>query len=224
MRRWIVAAFVALSAAGCKPSGPPENPNFAAAAASRDAISVYESLEALIDAQKDTKADREDAYAMIAGLDDGSAAYAFARAAIAGRLAENRGLQAGGLVGEAEEYARRAREKEPDFREGSATRLLGTLYVLAPARLLKHGDSETGLALLEEEVKAHPERLISRLRLAEAYVALGDPDPSREHLCAVKQGEASLSAGDKRLLAKLLEEVGGEGELGCAASAGGAGA
>ena len=222
MRRWIVAALVAFSA--CRPSGAPQNPNFAAASESRDAIKVYEQLEALIDAQKDTKADREDAYALISGWDDGSVAYAFARAAIAGRLAENRGLQAGGLVTEAEEFARRAREKEPDFRAGSATRLLGTLYVLAPARLLKHGDSETGLALLEEEVKAHPERLISRLRLAEAYIALGDPDPSREHLCAVKQGEASLSAGDKRLLAKLSEEVGGEGELGCAAPAAGAGA
>ncbi len=225
MRRWIVAVVLAALPAACRPQGSPQNPNFAVAAESRDAIRVYESLEALIDAQKDTKADREDAYAMIAGWDDGSAAYAFARAAIAGRLAENRGLQAGGLVTEAEEFGRRAREKEPDFREGSATRLLGTLYVLAPARLLKHGDSEAGLELLEDEVKAHPDRAVSRLRLAEAYVALGEPESSREHLCAVKQVEASLSAGDKRLLARLVEEAGGDGELGCAAApAGGAGA
>jgi hypothetical protein len=215
MRRWILAALVAVSSVGCRPSGNTNNPNFAAAAEQRDAIAVYEALEALVDAQKDTKQDREDAYAMIEKWDDGSPAYAFARAAIAGRLAENRGLQAGGLVGEAEEYARRCREKEPDFRDGSATRLLGTLYVLAPSRLLKHGDSETGLSLLEDEVKAHPDRLISRLRLAEAFIALGDPDPSREHLCVVKQGEAQLSAGDKRLLAKLIGEVGGEEELGC---------
>jgi hypothetical protein len=215
MRRWILAALVAVSSVGCRSSGTTNNPNFAAAAEQRDAIAVYEALEALVDAQKDTKQDREDAYAMIEGWDDGSRAYAFARAAIAGRLAENRGLQAGGLVTEAESYARRCREKEPDFREGSATRLLGTLYVLAPSRLLKHGDSETGLSLLEDEVKAHPDRLISRLRLAEAFIALGDPDPSREHLCVVKQGEAQLSAGDKRLLAKLIGEVGGEEELGC---------
>lgn len=219
MRRWILAALVAVSSVGCRPSGNVNNPNFAAAAEQRDAIAVYEALEALVDAQKDTKQDREDAYAMIEGWDDGSPAYAFARAAIAGRLAENRGLQAGGLVTEAEAYARRCREKEPDFREGSATRLLGTLYVLAPSRLLKHGDSETGLSLLEDEVKAHPDRLISRLRLAEAFISLGDPDPSHEHLCVVKQGEAQLSAGDKRLLAKLVAEVGGEEELGCKSEA-----
>lgn len=224
MRRWIVAFALVVLPAACRPSGSPQNPNYAGAAESRDAIKVYEALEALIDAQKDTKADREDAYALINGWDDGSVAYAFARAAIAGRLAENRGLQAGGLVTEAEEFARRAREKEPDFRDGSATRLLGTLYVLAPGRLLKHGDSEAGLELLEEEVKAHPERPISRLRLAEAYVALNEPESAREHLCAAKTAEPNLGAGDRRLLARLVEEVGGEGELGCAAPAGGAGA
>ena len=216
MRRWILAALVAVSAAGCRPRGDTTNPNFAAASEKRDAIAVYEALEALIDGQKDTKADREDAYAMVQGWDDGSAAYAFARAAIAGRLAENRGVQAGGLVGEAEAFARRAREKEPDLREGSATRLLGTLYVLAPARLLKHGDSETGLELLEKEVEAHGDRLVSRLRLAEAYLALGDPDPATGHLCAVKKGEAGLSAGDRRLLAKLVGDAGGEAKLACA--------
>lgn len=219
MRRWILAAFVAVSAAGCRPKADTHNPNFAAAAEKRDPIAVYEALEALIDAQKDTKADREDAYALVQGWDDGSAAYAFARAAIAGRLAENRGLQAGGLVGEAEAYARRAREKEPDFREGSATRMLGTLYVLAPSRLLKHGDSEAGLELLEKEAAAHPERLVGRLRLAEAYLALGDPDPAKEHLCAAKKGEASLGAGDRRLLAKLVEDAGGQDELGCGGAA-----
>ena len=105
------------------------------------------------------------------------------------------------------------------WREGSATRLLGTLYVLAPARLVKHGDSEAGLEMLEIEVRSHPERLISRLRLAEAYIALGDPDPANEHLCVVRQGEASLSAGDRRLLAKLLEDAGGADALNCAAPA-----
>lgn len=223
MRRWILVALVAL--AGCRPrGGDVQNPNFAAATEARDPIAVYESLERLIDEQKDTKADREDAYALITSWEDDSPAYLFARAAIAGRLAENRGLQAGGLVTEAEAYARRAREKEPDFREGSATRMLGTLYVLAPGRLLKHGDSEVGLELLEKEVEAHPDRPVSRLRLAEAYIALGDPDPAREHLCAAKAAEATLSAGDRRLLARLVEESGGPDALGCAGESGPQGA
>jgi len=207
MRRTLLAAvLVAASAgAGCKPKADLNNPSFAG---TRSAFEVYERLEALIDAQKDTKQDREDAYALVSKQSDTSPEYYFARAAVAGRLAENRGLQALGLVTEAEDYARKVRAIDPDFREGAATRMLGTLYVLAPPSLIKHGDSETGLELLEAEVAAHPERLISRLRLAEAYIALGDPEPAKEHLCVVQRGEAQLSAGDRRLLGKLVADAG----------------
>ena len=52
------------------------------------------------------------------------------------------------------------------------------VFWISPS-LIKHGDSETGLELLEAEVKAHPERLVSQLRLAEAYIALGDPATER---------------------------------------------
>jgi thioredoxin-like negative regulator of GroEL len=211
----LVAAPVAVGA-GCKPTAAvTQNPAFADA---KQPIVVYERLERLIDEGKDSKKDREDAYRHVQTLDDGTAAYLFARAAIAGRLAEKRGAEAGLLVTEAEDFVRRARAIEPDLLEGSATRLLGSLYVLAPGRLLRHGDSETGLELLEEEVKAHPDRLISRLRLAEAYIALGDPDPAKEHLCMVKAGEATLSNGDKKLLAKLFAD-GGEPECPAAAPA-----
>ncbi len=216
MRRTLLAAVLLASSASfaCKPKADLNNPSFAD---TRTAIEVYERLEALIDAQKDTRQDREDAYALVVKRAETSADYYFARAAVAGRLAENRGLQAMGLVTEAEDYAIRARAADPDYREGSATRMLGSLYVLAPASLLAKGDSETGLELLEGEVKAHPDRLVSRLRLAEAYIALGDPDPSKEHLCVVQQGEAKLGAGDRRLLAKLLKDV---GKLECGAAAG----
>jgi hypothetical protein len=216
MRRILLAAVLAvgLTSPACKPrGGNVNNPGFAD---THTAIEVYERLEAMIEAQKDTKQDREDAYALVidhAGTDPD---YYFARAAVAGRLAENRGLQAMGLVTEAEDYARRVRAADPDYREGAATRMLGTLYVLAPASLVAHGDSETGLELLEAEVKGHPDRLVSRLRLAEAYIALNDPEPAKEHLCMVKQGEAKLSGGDRRLLAKLLPEV---GALTCEAAA-----
>ena len=218
MRRTLLAAIlaavtvptIAVVGTGCKPHGGNlNNPNFAEA---RSAIEIHERLEGLIDQEKDSKQDREDAYARVTRMTGTTPADHFARAAIAGRLAENRGLQALGLVTEAEDYARRCRAAEPDFRDGAATRLLGTLYVLAPANLVKHGDSETGLELLEQEAQAHPERLVSRLRLAEAYIALNDPDPSREHLCVVKQGQDRLTAADKRLLGKLLKDV---GELKC---------
>jgi len=208
MRRTLFAAVLtaAFVGVGCKPTAAvTTNPAFADA---KTPITVYERLESLIDAGKDSKKDREDAYRHVQTLDDGTPAYFFARAAIAGRLAEKRGAEAGLLVTEAEDYARRARAVEPDFLDGSATRLLGSLYVLAPGRLLRHGDSETGLELLEGEAKAHPDRLVSRLRLAEAYIALNDPDPATEHLCAVQAGEASLSNGDKKLLAKLVADAG----------------
>jgi tetratricopeptide (TPR) repeat protein len=203
----LLAAILAAASAGpgCKPKADLNNPSFAD---TRSAVEVYERLEALIDAQKDTKQDREDAYALVLKQADTSPEYFFARAAVAGRLAENRGLQALGLVTETEDYARRVRAADPDFREGAATRMLGTLYVLAPPSLVKHGDSETGLELLEAEVKAHPDRLVSQLRLAEAYIALGDPEPAKDHLCIVRRSEARLSAGDRRLLGKLLADAG----------------
>jgi tetratricopeptide (TPR) repeat protein len=210
----LAAILVAASAGmGCKPSADLNNPSFAG---THSAFEVYERIEALIDAQKDNKQDREDAYALVVKQADTSPEYYFARAAVAGRLAENRGLQALGLVTETEDYARKVRAIDPDYREGAATRMLGTLYVLAPPSLVKHGDSETGLELLEAEVKAHPERLISRLRLAEAYIALGDPEPAKEHLCVVQRGEATLSAGDRRLLTKLVAD---SGKLECSAAA-----
>lgn len=210
----LAAILVAASAGmGCKPSADLNNPSFAG---THSAFEVYERIEALIDAQKDNKQDREDAYALVVKQADTSPEYYFARAAVAGRLAENRGLQALGLVTETEDYARKVRAIDPDYREGAATRMLGTLYVLAPPSLVKHGDSETGLELLEAEVKTHPERLISRLRLAEAYIALGDPEPAKEHLCVVQRGEATLSDGDRRLLTKLVAD---SGKLECSAAA-----
>jgi hypothetical protein len=54
------------------------------------------------------------------------------------------------------------------------------------------------------------------LRLAEAYIALGDPEPAKEHLCVVQRGEATLSDGDRRLLTKLVAD---SGKLECSAAA-----
>jgi len=181
----------------------------------QQALEVYRALEAKIDAQTDSKADRKQAYGQVADLDDGSADYAFARAALAGRLAQARGLKAGKLVTEAESFARRVLEAEPDYGEGAVIRLLGSLYVNAPARLVKHGDSETGLSMLEKEVEAHPDRVESRLRLGEAYIALNDPEPSFPHLCICIQNRATFAGDNQRLLARLVDEVGGEEALGC---------
>lgn len=218
----LFGALVVVTA--CKPStsgGAAESvpPTFQAAVAAHDALAVSQALESLIDAEKDSREDRQFAYDTIQGWDDGSPAYAFARAAIAGRLVEKRGLQAGDLVAEVESYCMRARAADPDYREGAATRMLGTLYVLAPGRLLKHGDSEKGLEILEGEAEAHPERVEGRLRLAEAYIAFGEAEPAFPHLCAAIAGESKLGAGDRRLLKRLIDDAGGEAALGCAGGA-----
>ena len=77
----------------------------------------------------------------------------FARADVTGRLVQQRGFLAANLVPDIERAARRSRELDPNFRDGAATRLLGTLYVIAPAAVLEHGDSEQGLELLEGLVR-----------------------------------------------------------------------
>jgi hypothetical protein len=200
---------------GCRRAPVNVDPELATLAGSADALALYDRLEALIAAQKDAPQDREFAYQAIQGHDDGTAGYAFARAAITGRLAELHGMAAGSLVGEAERWARRSRQLDPEFRDGAAARMLGVLYVLAPARLLEHGDSEEGLAILEDLTERRPDVLENHLRLAEAYLALGDEEPAHSHLCTLLGRRAELPRDHERLLLRLVEDVGGAGRLGC---------
>jgi hypothetical protein len=45
---------------------------------------------------------------------------------------------------------------DPKFRNDAASRLLGTMYVVAPSSFVEHGDSEQGLELLEGLVDEYP--------------------------------------------------------------------
>lgn len=172
-----------------------------------DAIGLSDALEALIAEAKDTPEDRAYAYYQLQGHDDGSAAYAFARAAVIGRFVQAHGLTKGPLVAEMERYARQSRTLDPTYRGSAAQRMLGTLYVIAPAALLKHGNSEEGLALLEDLVTKHPEVPENHLRVAEAYIALGDGRPAYPHLCTCLAKKASLRKDDQKLLDHLVEEM-----------------
>ena len=183
--------------------------------ASASALTLSDALEDLIAQGKDTEEDRDVAYDLVRKLPTDSAGDAFGRAAIAGRVAEKKGPIAlfstdkspTSLVAEAEEYAIKSRNKDAVFRDGAATRMLGTLYVLAPADMLKHGDSEEGLAMLEGLAKAKPDMVVNQLRLAEAYVALGDPQPARVPLCLIQAKKASLRRDDQTLFATLVDKV-----------------
>jgi hypothetical protein len=216
-----VACFAILVVvAGCTREVPPESsvtPGLAEAAKdSPDALEILDELEKLIEQGKDSENDRVYAYDRIKKVpDDGTAGWAFARAASTGRLAELRGAGAGKLVGETESFARLALERDPEFRDGEAKRMLGTLYVKAPARLVEHGDAEDGLTMLEDLAAERPEEPRNRLRVAEAYIHLGDADPAGEHLCAALRKKAEFRRDEQKLLDSLVEEAGGPGALPC---------
>jgi hypothetical protein len=171
------------------------------------ALDVADALEALIATGAATASDRQYAYQRLSAERVVTAKDALARAIVAGRLAQISGLSAAGLVAEVERYARSSAKLDPDFRGGAAQRLLGTLYVLAPAALLEHGDSEIGLELLKELAERIPDHAPNRLRLAEAYVALGDPAPAKPHLCYCVPRRASLRADEQKLLDDLFAQT-----------------
>jgi hypothetical protein len=203
-------AFALVLAALSAACGPPvlQNSQLTVVAQQHDTLALSDALEELIAAGTDTSSDRSFAYREASTHEEpSSAAYAFARAAITGRYVQTHGLAGVRHVAEVETWARRSRELDPNFRGGAATRLLGTLYVLVPATMLSHGDSEEGISLLEGLVKAHPEVPENRLRLAEALIALGDPAPATPHLCFCLGSRASLRADDQKLLDKLMKDA-----------------
>jgi hypothetical protein len=185
-----------------------------AAAKAEDPIVVHDALEALIQSGRATEADRIYAHEAVSGRDDGTAEHAFVRAALAGRLAQARGLSALALLHEAEQWARTSVERDPDYRRGAARRLLGTLYVLAGPHT-RHGDSETGLSMLEELAARWPEDAVNHLRVGEAYVALGDPEGGRDALCRARAGRSMLTPEESSLLDRLVADAGGEEALAC---------
>jgi tetratricopeptide (TPR) repeat protein len=212
----VLAGVVSLSLAGslgCKPKGSVD-PSITAAA-EQGAWAIHEALEARIAAGQASEADRVAALDRVReAADDGSAAHAYARASVAGRVAEGRGLQALALLEEMREWAEASIQRDPDFEGMAAKRLLGTLYVLA-GRHLSKGDSEQGLELLEEVVEKHPDVARNHLRLGEGYVALGDAESGFEPLCQAQAGRATLTRDEQKLLDQLIEDAGGAAVLGC---------
>ena len=206
---------LALLLIACPGTIAPLRPEMQAAANRRDALGLSEELERLIDADRATDGDREAAYDAVQRWTDPSAEYAYARAALAGRLAQLRGLQAIGLVGEVEKWALESIKRDPKYQEQAATRMLGSLYVLAPSSMVEHGDSEKGLEMLEKLCERYPNTLENHLRVAEAYVALGDAEPAFTHLCRCERERARLRPSDQRVLDKVISDAGGKEALGC---------
>jgi len=204
----VALALAALSGCGTPPPNTPIPHVLQAAIDKADALEISDALEALIAEGKDTKRDRQLAYDHVRKTEEPTAGYAFGRAAVAGRLVQQKGLTAALIVREMESWARKSIAIDPTFREGAATRMLGTLYVLAPATLLSNGDSEKGLELLEGLVKKHPETIENHLRYAEALIALGDPGPATESLCRCLAQKARLRKDEQLLVGKLFQDAG----------------
>jgi hypothetical protein len=190
-------------------------PELEAVAQKRDALALADALEDLIDKQDDSPEDREAALEEVKKWPQGTAAYAYARASLIGRVAESKGAGGALLLKDMEAWTKRSIRLDAAFRDGAATRMLGTLYSLAPASYLKEGNSERGLELLESVVKGHGDKPENHLRLAEAYMALDDQDSALPALCKAVEGKAELRASELRLLDKLVEQAGGAGALGC---------
>lgn len=217
-RAGILAGLVLV--AGCQPApgstATPPSTGATQPAEPGDYLEVYESLEQAIAAGSDTEDQRQQALEQVRAIpDDDSAAYAFVRAAITGRVAELRGVKAGKLVTEAERWAKTSIDRDPAYRDRAASRMIGSLWVMAPPRLLEHGDSEEGLTLLESLVVENPDVPENALRVAEAYVFLGDPDPAVPFLCHVRAKRDALRADDRALYDRLVEEVVDGQELMC---------
>jgi hypothetical protein len=120
------------------------------------------------------------------------------------------------LIGEMEKWTRYSLKLDAKFRDGVARRMLGTLYVLAPASMLSGGDSEAGLELLEDQLARYPQDISNHLRLAEAYLALDDPEPASQPLCVCITKRDQLRPSERRLLERLIEVAGGREQLVCA--------
>jgi hypothetical protein len=206
--RGVLVAIALVGLSACVVLRPPGYADFHNAVTKGTAIEIYDTLEALIAVGDDTRNDRKAAFAAVRDRVEDTAEFQFAWAAIAGRVVQQRGLLAVNLVPQIEEHARRSVELDPDYRNGAATRLLGTMYVIAPSSFVEFGNSELGLEMLEGLVVKYPDDPENHLRTAEAYIALNDPAPAAPHLCACLAVKDKMRKDDQKLLDNLLADAG----------------
>src|SRR5262245_26252287 len=96
-----------LLATACASRGPIPvvDPELQAAAQQGDALATSDALEVLIENGTATPADREFAYTAVSTAKGDTAAESFARAAVTGRLVQQRGLRGAPLIPEVERWA-----------------------------------------------------------------------------------------------------------------------
>jgi hypothetical protein len=173
------------------------------------ALAISDALEALIAEGQDSPRHREYALKLISAHPENTADYAFARAAVTGRVLQSRGLFTGiPLVGDVAHWADVSRKLDPEFREGAATQLWAILCTQAPPALLPSGcDAEQGIAMLVALVKKY-DKARNHLRLAEAYIVQGDAASAVPELCPCIRRRNELRHDEQKLLDTLMSDAG----------------
>jgi len=151
------------------------------------------------------------------GMDDGAVHY---------YLATNLGLairehptQAMHNLGRLEDELKQALALSPDIDDCGPLRVLGTLYLKAPAWPSGIGDRDKALELLGKAVKEHPGHPLNHLFYAQALCAEGNEDTLNQARAEYSLGEKLLAEGNwgynKEPWKKEFEEIQQEcGELG----------
>jgi len=98
---------------------------------------------------------------------------------LTGLVAENDPLRGLELVPVIEQEARSASTLNPSIDKGGPDRMLGELYLKAPAFPVSIGDAEKSVAAYQKAVDIAPEHTENRLGLADALLQLGE----REAAC-----------------------------------------
>ncbi|MBN2197054.1 MAG: hypothetical protein JW751_29890 [Polyangiaceae bacterium] len=194
----------AIPPAKAEPEASPE-----LVAAARDSVlSLSDTLETYYATGEPSPRDLSWAYHRVKDVPVTTAGETYGKAKITARWVQSRGMLAASQLREVEALLLQSQELDANFRQGAAEFMLGVLYVHAPARLVEHGDSEVGLSLLEAHLAQHPDDPPKQLRLAEAYIALNDPDPAHPLLCSCQRRRAALSQSEQVLLDELLKRAG----------------
>jgi hypothetical protein len=113
------------------------------------------------------------------GPDDAEAAYL--QAVNLGLYVQAKGLTAVGRLSELVKLLKVAGQ-QPQIDDGGPLRVLGLLYVKAPAWPVGPGDLDLGLDLLKKASESYPEHPLNRLFYAEALIADGQKGQARTEL------------------------------------------
>jgi hypothetical protein len=156
-------------------------------------------------AERDTDQDKREklagegvgfAEAAIAAGGDGDGAVHYYLAANLGLAVRGHLTLAMDNLTRLEAEMKKALALSPDIDDGGPMRLLGTLYIKAPAWPNGIGDRDKGLDLLEQAVKKHPEHPLNHLFYAQAILAIDDEGAAGRAKAQFALGEKLLAQGN----------------------------